>query len=100
MVYFQRSTRLYFERTGRGRVTRSELISVLASRQSHLAPADTALGVKSLLAMLTDALAGGERIEIRGFGVFTLRYRAPRLGRNPKTGARVSLPGRYALHFK
>jgi integration host factor subunit beta len=81
-------------------VTRSELISAVASRQAHLVPADAAVGVKSLLALLSDALAEGQRVEIRGFGVFTLRYRPPRLGRNPKTGAQVSLPGRYALHFK
>ena len=47
-----------------------------------------------------DALARGERIEIRGFGSFSLHYRAPRIGRNPKTGEQVALAGKYVPHFK
>ena len=81
-------------------MTRSELIAVLTSRQTHLALADTTLGVKCLLALLSDALAEGNALKIRGFGIFTLRYRGPRLARNPKTGAKVSLAGRHSLHFK
>ena len=46
------------------------------------------------------SLAEGERIEIRGFGSFSLHYRPPRTGRNPKTGAAVALPGKYVPHFK
>ena len=53
-----------------------------------------------ILDHMSDALARGERIEIRGFGSFSLHYRAPRVGRNPKTGEPVSLPGKYVPHFK
>ncbi|MCB1735667.1 MAG: integration host factor subunit beta [Gammaproteobacteria bacterium] len=81
-------------------MTKSELIEVLASRQSHLAFKDVELAVKSLLEQMSHALAEGERIEIRGFGSFSLHYRAPRQGRNPKTGASVSLPGKHVPHFK
>lgn len=81
-------------------MTKSELIEVLASRQSHLAFKDVELAVKSLLEQMSHALADGERIEIRGFGSFSLHYRAPRQGRNPKTGASVSLPGKHVPHFK
>ena len=58
------------------------------------------LAVKSLLDMMGGALAAGERIEIRGFGSFSLHYRPPRLGRNPKTGDSVALPGKHVPHFK
>ena len=67
-------------------MTKSELIEILARRQSHLKAEDVDLAVKSLLDMMGGALAAGERIEIRGFGSFSLHYRPPRLGRNPKTG--------------
>jgi integration host factor subunit beta len=49
---------------------------------------------------MTEALSEGERIEIRGFGSFSLHYRAPRMGRNPKTGESVPLPAKYVPHFK
>ncbi|MCP5143105.1 MAG: integration host factor subunit beta [Gammaproteobacteria bacterium] len=81
-------------------MTKSELIELLASRQGHLAYKDVELAVKSLLEQMSHALADGERIEIRGFGSFSLHYRAPRMGRNPKTGESVSLPGKYVPHFK
>lgn len=58
------------------------------------------LAVKMILDQMADSLARGERIEIRGFGSFSLHYRAPRMGRNPKTGDPVSLPGKYVPHFK
>jgi integration host factor subunit beta len=53
-----------------------------------------------MLDHMAEALAVGERIEIRGFGSFSLHYRAPRLGRNPKTGEKVELAGKYVPHFK
>ena len=49
---------------------------------------------------MSEVLAKGERIEIRGFGSFSLHYRAPRVGRNPKTGDTVELSGKYVPHFK
>ncbi|GAB3516798.1 integration host factor subunit beta [Pseudoxanthomonas daejeonensis] len=81
-------------------MTKSELIEILARRQSHLKAEDVDLAVKSLLEMMGGALSSGERIEIRGFGSFSLHYRPPRLGRNPKTGDSVALPGKHVPHFK
>ena len=81
-------------------MTKSELIEILARRQSQLAPKDVELAVKALLDYMSTTLSNGERIEIRGFGSFSLHYRPPRLGRNPKSGQPVSLPGKYVPHFK
>lgn len=81
-------------------LTRSELIRLLAERQKHLAAEDVELAVRVILDEMSGALARGERIEIRGFGSFSLNYRAPRLGRNPRTGAVVALPAKYSPHFK
>ncbi len=81
-------------------MTKSELIELLACRQPHLKADDVDMAVKSLLQMMSGALASGERIEIRGFGSFSLNYRPPRTGRNPKTGDAVALSGKYVPHFK
>ena len=81
-------------------MTKSELIDRLADQQGHLAHLDVELGVKSVLEQMSGSLAAGERIEIRGFGSFSLHYRAPRMGRNPKTGEAVALPGKHVPHFK
>lgn len=81
-------------------MTKSELIDRLAEQQKHLAHVDVELSVKSILEQMSAALAAGDRIEIRGFGSFSLHYRAPRMGRNPKTGEAVALPGKYVPHFK
>lgn len=81
-------------------MTKSELIEILARRQAHLKADDVDLAVKSLLEMMAGALAEGDRIEIRGFGSFSLHYRPPRQGRNPKTGEPVALPGKHVPHFK
>ncbi|MDH5518089.1 MAG: integration host factor subunit beta [Gammaproteobacteria bacterium] len=79
---------------------KSELIEMMARKQSHLAYKDVELAVKSLLEQMSHSLSSGERIEIRGFGSFSLHYRPPRAGRNPKTGDSVELPGKYVPHFK
>lgn len=79
---------------------KSELIERIARKQNHLAYKDVELAVKSLLEQMSNSLSGGERIEIRGFGSFSLHYRPPRAGRNPKTGDSVSLPGKHVPHFK
>ncbi len=81
-------------------MTKSELIERLAARQTQLSLKDIELVVKNLLEHMAQSLAQGERIEIRGFGSFSLHYRAPRVGRNPKTGQSVSLEGKYVPHFK
>ena len=80
-------------------MTKSELIEILSQRQAHLKAEDVDLSVKALLEMMGGALANGERIEIRGFGSFSLHYRPPRLGRNPKTGESVALAGNHVPHF-
>ncbi|GMQ96837.1 MAG: integration host factor subunit beta [Gammaproteobacteria bacterium] len=81
-------------------MTKSELIDQLARRLGHLAPKDVDLAIKHVLEQMSRALANGQRIEIRGFGSFSLHHRPSRLGRNPKTGATVTLPAKYVPHFK
>jgi integration host factor subunit beta len=81
-------------------MTKSELIELLAAKQKHLPAKDVELAVKQVLEIMCDALADGHRIEIRGFGSFSLHYRPPRQGRNPKTGDAVALSGKYVPHFK
>ena len=81
-------------------LTKSELIERIAARQTQLSGKDVELAVKTLIEEMADTLANGGRIEIRGFGSFSLHFRAPRVGRNPKTGASVELHGKYVPHFK
>ena len=81
-------------------MTRSELIEKIAARQSHLMTKDVELAVKNIIEELSSALASGQRVEIRGFGSFSLHFRAPRVGRNPKTGDAVDLTGKFVPHFK
>lgn len=81
-------------------MTKSELIEILSSKNTHLNYKDVELAVKSLLEQMSQALATGQRIEIRGFGSFSLHYRPPRVGRNPKTGEAVALAAKYVPHFK
>ncbi|MEP5765237.1 MAG: integration host factor subunit beta [Halieaceae bacterium] len=83
-----------------GTMTKSELIELIASRQAQLSAKDVELAVKTILEHMSQTLATGERIEIRGFGSFSLHYREPRKGRNPKTGDAVQLTGKYVPHFK
>jgi len=81
-------------------MTKSELIERIAARQNQLSIKDIELAVKTILEHMSQTLATGERIEIRGFGSFSLHYREPRQGRNPKTGDTVELAGKYVPHFK
>ncbi|MGB4497538.1 MAG: integration host factor subunit beta [Methylococcaceae bacterium] len=81
-------------------MTKSELIDVLTKQQNHLALKDVELAVKCIIEQMNQALATGERIEIRGFGSFSLRVRPPRIGRNPKTGESVALAKKHVPHFK
>ncbi len=81
-------------------MTRSELIDALAARFPQLTAQDAEVAVKELLDALTGAWIQGQRIEIRGFGSFSLNYRLPRTGRNPKTGEKVDVPAKYVPHFK
>jgi integration host factor subunit beta len=73
---------------------------VLTKQQNHLALKDVELAVKCIIEQMNQALATGERIEIRGFGSFSLRVRPPRIGRNPKTGESVALAKKHVPHFK
>ena len=81
-------------------MTKSELMSILTDRQGHLSYKDIESAVKEVFDSMSKALANGERIEIRGFGSFSLRYRAARDARNPKTGELVTTLSKYAVHFK
>jgi integration host factor subunit beta len=81
-------------------MTKSELIESISMRQSQLSSKDVELAVKTILEHMAQALSTGERIEIRGFGSFSLHFREPRRGRNPKTGDAVELTGKYVPHFK
>lgn len=81
-------------------MTKSELIARLAERFPQLVAKDADYAVKMILDAMTESLANGDRIEIRGFGSFALNYRPPRVGRNPKSGEKVSVPEKYVPHFK
>ncbi len=81
-------------------MTKSELINLLAEKYSHIAFKDVESAVKGMIDHMTIALSSGERIEIRGFGSFSLHYRPPRVGRNPKTGDAVELSSKFVPHFK
>jgi len=81
-------------------MTKSELIEKLAMRQSQLSAKEVESTIKEMLEQMTQTLEGGDRIEMRGFGSFSLHFRAPRTGRNPKTGTSVELDGKYVPHFK
>ena len=81
-------------------MTKSELIERIATKQSQLSSKDIELAVKAIISYMSEVLSDGGRIEIRGFGSFSLHYRAPRVGRNPKTGEPVELSGKHVPHFK
>ena len=81
-------------------LTKSELITYLTAEQPHLTEADVEMSVNCILNKMTRALAGGDRVEIRGFGSLSLHYRPPRLGRNPKSGEKVNIPEKFVPHFK
>ena len=81
-------------------MTKSDLIARLAERFPQLVAKDADFAVKMILDALSEALVKGDRIEIRGFGSFSLNYRPPRVGRNPKSGDKVSVPEKWVPHFK
>jgi integration host factor subunit beta len=81
-------------------MTKSELIARLAVRFPQLGAKDAAFSVKMILDGMVAALERGDRIETRGFGSFDLNYRSPRIGRNPRSGAKVEVTAKYVPHFK
>ena len=81
-------------------MTRSDLVEALAERFGQLTHRDAEFAVKALLEAMSDALARGHRIELRGFGSFTISHRPPRMGRNPRSGESVAIPEKRVSHFK
>ena len=81
-------------------MTKSELIEALSEQHPHVPVKEVETAVKSIIDNMAECLSSGDRIEIRGFGSFSLHYRAPRVGRNPKTGDSVELGAKYVPHFK
>ena len=81
-------------------MTRSDLVEELAARFGQLTQRDAELAVKTILDAMSEALSRGHRIEIRGFGSFSVGRRAPRIGRNPRSGESVMIPEKRVPHFK
>ena len=81
-------------------MTKSELIERFAKRYPHVVIEDAEVVVQTILEAMCNSLTVGNRVEVRGFGVFHLRYRLPRDGRNPKSGEVVQVPAKYVPHFK
>ena len=81
-------------------MTRSDLVEALAERFGQLTHRDSEFAVKALLEAMSDALARGHRIELRGCGSFTISHRPPRMGRNPRSGEQVAIPEKRVPHFK
>ena len=81
-------------------MTRSDLVNELAARFSQLTHRDTEFAVKTMLDAMSDALGRGHRIEIRGFGSFSINRRPQRVGRNPRSGEKVVIPEKLVPHFK
>ena len=82
------------------KINKKDLIEILSNDQNQLPLRDIQLTVNTIIDTMIKTLANGERIEIRGFGSFSLHYRKPRIGRNPKTGATVTINESYVPHFK
>jgi len=82
------------------KIIKSELIELIAEKQKHLSFQDVEDSVHCILDHMSEALEKGQRIEIRGFGAFSLRHRTGWLARNPKTGEKVLVPEKHVPHFK
>lgn len=81
-------------------MTKSELISNIMKRYSHGLPGDVEPAISAIIEYLSESLANGQRIEVRGFGAFSRSYRAAKIGRNPRTGEPVPIPGKHRVVFK
>lgn len=81
-------------------MTRSELIERISKRNPELPTSDVELAVKGIIERMSRSLARGQRVEVRGFGSFSLARRAPRVGRNPRTGESVALGTKHVPRFK
>lgn len=83
-----------------GPMTKSELIERMSGQQPNIPVKTIETAVREIIEILSTKLEKGERVEIRGFGSFSLHYRPPRIGRNPKTGEKIALEARQVPHFK
>lgn len=81
-------------------MTKSELIARLAEANPHLYQRDVERIVTTIFDEITAALARGDRVELRGFGAFSVKERGPRTGRNPRTGDAVDVSAKYIPYFK
>jgi len=81
-------------------MTKSQLIARLADQYLQLVAKDLEVAVRMILDTMAKSLSEGQHIEIRGFGSFGLRYRPPRVGRNPRSGEEVEIPAKCVPHFK
>lgn len=81
-------------------MTKSELIESLMEKNHSISVKTVENAVKEILEHMSKSLEEGNRIEIRGFGSFSLHFRQPRIGRNPKTGEQVKLESKCVPHFK
>ena len=81
-------------------INKKQLVDLISSKQDQLSHRDVELSVKTIFNAMSDSLRDGNRIEIRGFGSFALRFRKSRTGRNPKSGESVNIQNRYVPHFK
>ena len=79
---------------------KSELITKLSQRMTHLSEKDVNDSVNEVIDTMSDTLGSGGRIEIRGFGSFSLHYCPPRKAHNPRTGIKLQTQGKYKPHFK
>jgi len=81
-------------------MTKSELVEIIAENYGEITRREAEVVVNEIFQAISEALANGERVELRGFGSFTTKRRNPRVGRNPKTGESVQVPGKIVPHFK
>jgi integration host factor subunit beta len=81
-------------------INKKDLIELISKDQDQLPQRDIDLAIKTIINSMLESLSSGKRIEIRGFGSFSLRYRKSRIGRNPKSGESVEIAERYVPHFK
>ena len=81
-------------------INKKQLVDLISSNQDQLSHKDVELSVKAIFKSMSNSLKNGDRIEIRGFGSFALRFRKSRTGRNPKSGESVKIQNRYVPHFK
>ncbi|MCJ8308380.1 MAG: integration host factor subunit beta [Rhizobiaceae bacterium] len=79
---------------------KSSLVQTIAEQNPHLYQRDVEIIVNAILNEITEALANGDRVELRGFGAFSVKNRGARVGRNPRTGERVEVEEKWVPFFK